>query len=250
MKRRRTALLLLAALLAPAVESFAARDESRDVVRVQLVPRRYAVIAAEVSARVSQVHAPEGARFRAGEQLISFDSTLQLAQLERAEAVLAAAEKTAAANQRLAELQSVGQIEAALAEAEVRKARAEVAFARSMLERCTIRAPYDGRVAEQKVRAEEFVQPGQAVLEIIDDAVPEVNFIAPSKWLAWLRVGQEISVTIEETGRSYPARIERIGAKVDAVSQSVKLVAAFVGEHPELVAGMSGTVSVSAPASP
>ncbi len=113
-----------------------------------------------------------------------------------------------------------------------------------------IRAPYDGRVAEQKVRPEEFVQPGQAVLEIIDDALPEVNFIAPSKWLAWLRVGQAITVTIEETSRTYNARIERIGAKVDAVSQSVKLIAALEGEHPELIAGMSGTVAVTPPPVP
>lgn len=240
---------LLCSLLLTPVGSLAARDTARDVVRAQLVPRRYAVVAAEVGARVSLVHAPEGARFRAGEPLIAFDSTLQRAQLERAEAILVAAEKTATANRRLVELQSAGQIEVALAEAEVRKARAEVAYARSMLERCIIHAPYDGRVAEQKVRAEEFVQPGQAVLEIIDDALPEVNFIAPSKWLAWLRVGQGITVTIEETGRTYPARIERIGAKVDAVSQSVKLVAAIEGEHPELIAGMSGTVAVSAPPS-
>lgn len=249
MSRFRLTSLLSVVMLAVA-GPIVARDDARDVVRAQLVPRRYAVVAAEVGAKVSAVHTPEGARFRAGELLISFDATLQHAQLERAEAVLVAAEKTAAANQRLVELQSVGQIEAALAEAEVRKARAEVAYARSMLERCVIRAPYDGRVAEQKVRPEEFVQPGQAVLEIIDDALPEVNFIAPSKWLAWLRVGQAITVTIEETSRTYNARIERIGAKVDAVSQSVKLIAALEGEHPELIAGMSGTVAVTPPPVP
>lgn len=248
MHLRRPAFLLLGFLLA--MIAAPAHSATRDDVRAQLVPRRYAVVAAEVAAKVSRVHTPEGARFATGDVLISFDSTLQRAQLERAEAVLAAAEKTAAAHQRLVELQSVGQIEAALSEADVRKARAEVAYARTMLERCEIRAPYAGRIAEQRVREEEFVQPGQAVLEIIDDAVPEVNFIAPSKWLAWLRVGQEIAVRIEETDRTYTARIERIGAKVDAVSQSVKIVAALVGEHPELIAGMSGTVSVSAPSSP
>lgn len=247
MTARRPDLLLAAILISLAAVSACA--DARDEVRAQLVPRRFAVVAAEVSAKVSQVHAPEGARFAAGDRLITFDSTLQRAQLERAEASLVAAEKTAAAHQRLVELQSVGQIEAALSEAEVRKARAEVEFARAMLERCAILAPYAGRVADQRVRAEEFVQPGQPVLEIIDDALPEVNFIAPSKWLAWLQVGQGITVHIDETGRTYSARIERIGAKVDAVSQSVKIVAALEGDHPELIAGMSGSVQVTPPGS-
>lgn len=240
----RALVVLLLSALAGAVA--AAAGGAGDLVRAQLTARRSAVISAEVSARVSRVLVQEGARFKAGEVLVAFDDTTQRAQLERAEAILAGAEKTAAANDRLVALQSAGQLEAAQAEAELRKARTEVAFARAMLARCEIRAPYDGRVAEQRIREEEFVQPGQAVLEIIDDAVPQVDFIAPSKWLAWLRPGQQVTLRVEETGRDYVATVERIGARVDPVSQTVKVVAGIDGAHPELMAGMSGTIAVPA----
>ena len=53
---------------------------------------------------------------------------------------------------------------------------------------------------------------------------------------------------IDETGQSYPAKVLRIGAKVDPVSQSVKLAAAINGKFPELIAGMSGTVLLAPPA--
>ena len=52
---------------------------------------------------------------------------------------------------------------------------------------------------------------------------------------------------IDETGKTYPAKVLRIGAKVDPVSQSVKLAAAINGKFPELIAGMSGTVLLAAP---
>lgn len=64
----------------------------------------------------------------------------------------------------------------------------------------------------------------------------------PSKWLAWLKSGYAFQVGIDETGRSYPAKVQRLGAKVAPVSQSVKLSTAIDGRFPELVASMSGKV--------
>ena len=98
------------------------------------------------------------------------------------------------------------------------------------------------------MREQQFVQPGQALLEIIDDSVLELEFIVPSRWLAWLKPGYAFQVRIDETARSYPAKVQRIGARVDPVSQSVKLVAAIDGRFPELIAGMSGQVALSPPA--
>lgn len=223
----------------------AAAPAEPGVVRAQLTPRRYALVSAEISAKISRFCVPEGGSFKEGDLLISFDATLQRAQVERAEAVLAAAQKTATANQRLLELQSVGQIEAENSQSELRKARADLALASAMLAKCEIRAPFSGRVSEQRAREQEFVQPGQALFEIIDDQIPQIDFIAPSKWLAWLRHGDALEIRIEESGQTYPATVERIGAKVDPVSQSVKIVARFSGHHPELMAGMSGTITIA-----
>lgn len=239
--------ILSAGIGAPADAADAPR--SADAVRAQLTARHYALVAAEVGAKVSQVHFTDGQAFSAGDLLISFESSLQRAQVERAEAVLQACERTAAANQRLLALKSIGQVEAELSESEVAKARAELSYARAMLSKCEIHAPFGGRVSEQKVHDQEFVQPGQPLIEIIDSAVPQVEFIAPSKWLAWLRAGAELRLSIDETGRTYLVRVERIGAKVDAVSQSIRVAAGFADAAPELMAGMSGTIAAPVPTS-
>ena len=54
-------------------------------------------------------------------------------------------------------------------------------------------------------------------------------------------------IRIDETGKTYPAKVQRIGARVDPVSQSIKLTAAIDGRFPDLIAGMSGRVALSAP---
>jgi membrane fusion protein (multidrug efflux system) len=238
-----------APIQAPTAGTAAAILGTREI-RAQLAPRRYTTLAAEISAKVNRLPVAEGGRFKAGESLISFDCSLQQSQLAKAKAALSATEKTWAANQRLNEMNSVGKVELEISEAEVIKAKAEVAVNVTILSKCGVTAPFAGRVAEQRVREQQYVQAGQALLEILDDSVLELEFIVPSTWLVWLKPGHGFKVVIDETGNTYPAKVERIGARVDPVSQSVKLSGVIDGRFKELIAGMSGKVLMAPPAVP
>lgn len=211
-------------------------------IRAQLVPRRYTTLAAEIGAKINRLPVPEGGVFRQGQTLIQFDCVLQQAQYDKAKAALDTADRNWHANTRLDELHSIGKVELENSESEVLKARADAAAYAAVLKKCSVAAPFSGRVAEQKVREQQYVQPGQALLDILDDSALELEFIVPSKWLAWIRPNHVFQVAIDETGKSYPAKVQRIGARVDPVSQSVKLSAVIDGKFPELVAGMSGRV--------
>ena len=233
------------AAAAPAPTAKPAND--RQDIRAQLSPRRYTTLAAEIGAKVSRLPVAEGGAFKQGQVLIVFDCSMQAAQLNKAKAALSGADKTYSANKRLAELGSVGKLEMDVSEAEVAKNRAEVSSMGALLSKCSVAAPFAGRVAEQKIREQQYAQPGQALLEILDDSVLELEFIAPSRWLSWLKIGYGFQVQIDETNKSYPAKVLRIGAKVDPVSQSVKLAAAIDGKFPELIAGMSGKILLTPP---
>ncbi|MDH3209759.1 MAG: efflux RND transporter periplasmic adaptor subunit [Burkholderiaceae bacterium] len=232
----------------PAVTTTTVRSslEQRDI-RAQLVPRRYTTLAAEIEAKINRVTVQEGAAFKQGQVLVGFDCSLPQAQFNRARAVLAGAERTWAANQRLAELNAIGKVELDVSQVEVMKNQAEVAITSAVLAKCTVIAPFSGRVAEQRVRDQQYVQAGQPLLEIIDDSTLELKFLVPSKWLAWVKPGHAFQVLIDETMRSYPAKVLRVNARVDPVSQTVKLVAAIDGRFPDLIAGMSGQVDLASP---
>lgn len=220
--------------------------EQREI-RAQLSPRRYTTLAAEIGAKVQRLPIMEGGAFKQGQLLVQFDCSLPQAQLHKAQAGVDATQKMWQANQRLAELNSVGKVELEISQAEWNKAKAEVAANRSVLGKCQISAPYAGRVAEQKIREQQYAQPGQPLLDIIDDSVLELEFLVPSRWLVWLRQGSAFEVRIDETGNTYPAKVQRLAARVDPVSQSIKVNAAIHGKFPELIAGMSGQVLIAPP---
>jgi len=238
----------MALLMATSTIAGEAPSLDKQDIRAQLSPRRFTSLAAEIGAKIDRIAVREGESFKAGQTLISFDCMLQSAQSQRAKATEAAAEKVVTANRRLAELNSVGKLELDTAEAELSKARADVALSNATLSKCNVVAPFSGRVAEQKIREKQFAQAGQPILDIIDDSSLELEFIVPSRWLTWLKVGAPFHVRIDETGGSYPAKVTRLGARVDPVSQSIKIAAVIDGRFPQLIAGMSGRVELVATA--
>lgn len=217
----------------------------RQEIRAQLMPRRYTTIAAEIGAKINRIAVVEGGAFKAGQALVSFDCSVQQAQLRKVEAEVDAAEQTLNANVQLEKLNSVGQLELDLSRSSVSRAKAEASAHRALLSKCSIAAPFSGRVAEQRVREQQYVQPGQPMLDILDDSVLELEFLVPSRWLSSLKTGGRLQVAIDETGKTYPAQFIRIGARVDPVSQTVKVAAAIDGRFPELIAGMTGRIDAS-----
>jgi len=243
----------IAALAVAALYSVAALAQTQPAgggladIRAQITPLRYTSIASEVGARISSIEVPEAGSFSKGRLLIAFDCSVQEAQRDKARAEVLAAETQHKANQRLAALNSIGELELEMSRISIIRARAELAFNQALIDKCLIHAPFSGRVAEQKVREQQFVQPGQVLLDIFDDSSLELEFLIPSAWLRWVKPGLPLRVAIDETRKTYPARFTRVGARVDPVSQSIKVAATIDGKFPELMAGMSGRIEVSPP---
>ncbi|MBF0109924.1 MAG: efflux RND transporter periplasmic adaptor subunit [Magnetococcales bacterium] len=218
-----------------------------DSLRAQILPRDYTTLSSELPARLVRIHVAEGGRFKAGEPLVTLDCAIQQAQLQKARVVLAAAEKVSAVNARLVEMKSAGRMEEVTSAAEAAKARAEVALMTATVAKCILLAPFSGRVAEQKGRQHQYVQAGQAILDLIDDSAMEIEFIVPSRWLRWMSPHLPFVLQVDETGRDYPAQVLRIGARVDAVSQSIKVTGRFQEKPTDLLPGMSGRVMLNPP---
>jgi len=222
-------------------------DADHAEIRAQLQPLRYTTLSAEIPARIDKFKYREGDAFKKGDALILLDCVFQKAQLIKAKAAKEASERTYRANKGLYELDAFGRIELENSFSESEKARSEYISIANTVDKCVIRAPFDGRIAEQKAREDQYTQPGQPLLEVLDASDMELEFLVPSKWLVWLNNDSPISIRIDETKKNYEAKIRSIGAKTDAVSQSVKIVAVIQGENRELSPGMSGKVTIEPP---
>jgi hypothetical protein len=220
--------------------------DAKAVVRAQLSPLNFTTISSELNAKIDTLPLREGEWFEAGDLLVSFDCAVQQTQLQKFEAIMAIAQRNAQSNQRLYVLGAVSRLEADNSASEFLRAQADANEIKAILTKCKIVAPFNGRVVEQKMRSQQFAQTGQAVLDILDRSALELEFVAPSKWAAWITVGLSFQIRVDETNRSYPAHITRVAAKIDSISQTLKLAAVIDRAYPELSPGMSGTIEIEA----
>lgn len=234
---------ILAASCLVADDSSALENALDGRVRVQLAPFQQSTLSTEISANISKLPLREGEAFGKGQQLIEFDCSLLNAQLHKTEASAEVARETLKVSKRLAELNSISSLEVDQAEAKSKEAEAELAAMRVTVSKCSLEAPFNGRIAKLFVDAYQYVTPGKPLMDIIDTSRLEVKMIVPSRWLSWIKPGRRFTIRIEELGRYYPANIIRLGARIDPLSQTIPLTGEIVGRHDELLSGMSGTAN-------
>lgn len=214
-------------------------------VRAQLISRHTTVLSSEIAGTVVTLPFREGETFKQGDEIAAINCATYTAHLAQAEAQVSRAGRKVEAFRLLDKRGATGRIDVDLAEIDVNAAEAERQLAANDVARCSIKAPFAGRVAELKVQRYQYVTVGQPVIDILSDRDLEVELLAPSRWLSWLKPGARFEVHIDELGRAFPAVVARIGARIDPVSQSVKIYARMDGVFPELVPGMSGLARIA-----
>ena len=215
-------------------------------IRAQLRPTQHADLASEIAGKIIELPVREGDRFKKGDRLVEFDCAVYRAQLAHSQAAESAALVKMKSSDQLATLGGISKTDVAEAQSQYAMASAESAGNRAMVQRCTIIAPFSGRVTAVHVQRWSSVPAGQPLLEVYDGHAFEVEMIVPSRWLTWLRPGYGFTMRVDEAGRDYPAKITRISGAVDPVSQTVK-VFGEIGAQEGLLPGMSGTALLGPP---
>lgn len=205
-------------------------------------------ISSEISGRVVKLPHREGSRFARGDTLLRFDCRIYDARLKVANAILKVASLTLDTVRKRSSLGSVGTLDVGIAEAEFEKAEGEFSAAKFPVDRCHIRAPFDGRIVQLAAHRYETLSVGEPLMRIIDDKNLEVKIVVPSLWLSWLGPQTKFDIHIDETGEVLRGQVRRIGALVDAVGQSIPAFATLEPASKQLIAGMSGSVRFQLPA--
>lgn len=227
-----------AALCSGSVSAQAGRAANE--VRVLVAADTETTLVAPMAGVVLKVEIQLGAAFSKGEMLVLYDCKEPQARLGIAQAEVAGARETHEAKLRLQGMQQAGEVEVALAAAALEKARAQHELARVQADYCAVIAPFSGRAVKLHVKPYQGTNVGQPLIEVVSAGPVRLRMNAPSAWLQWLKPGAAFDVTVDETGKTYPARVTAINGRVDAASQSVE-IEGRVAQAAALLPGMSGT---------
>lgn len=215
-------------------------------IRVLLAPELETTLSSQMNGTLAELKISLGQKVGRSEVLARFDCREAQARAKVAAAEIALARQNLEAKRGLQQLKSAGDLEVAQAATEVEKAEGASALAQAQSGYCQVTSPFKGHVAKVHVKPYQTVAAGTPLVDLVSDGALKVRLNVPSVLMPRLRAGLPLEVRIHETGKTYPAKVRVVNARVDAVAQTVELEARFDAPVPDLVAGMSGVARIPA----
>lgn len=230
----------------PRATAAAAADDP-GAIRVLLAAQLETTLSSQMNGTLAEMQAVLGQKVAKNALLAQFICTETQARAKVAGAELNLARQNLEAKRNLQKLNAAGDLEVLNAATEVEKTEGALTLARTQVGYCQVRAPFSGRVAKVLAKPHQTVSAGTPLFDLVSDGPLKVRLNVPSTLLARLKPGTPVAVSIHETGKTYPAKVSAINARVDAVAQTVELEARLDNEHPELIPGMSGIARFPGP---
>jgi multidrug efflux pump subunit AcrA (membrane-fusion protein) len=162
-----------------------------------LEPIRRVTILAPTDGVVRTIEVPVGASVRDGQEIAQLDRTEAAARLKIAQANVKEMQATAKA------AGAANSPAAAVAQAQVEAAQARAEIAQLELDRCTLRAPFAGRVFAAPISPGQYVTKGTLVAELVD--VSSLHALIPHDRTG-VSVGASLNVSIE--GQTVPGKVQ------------------------------------------
>ncbi|KAF0159037.1 MAG: HlyD family secretion protein [Syntrophaceae bacterium] len=111
----------------------------------------------------------------------------------------------------------------ALAEAELERAKATLAISRERFVRTKIYSPLVGSVKEKKVSVGDYVRNGTPLLQLIKINPLKLNFTVSEKDVAGLRIGQEVSFTVDAfPGKQFKGKVSLLYPNVEERTRTLQ----------------------------
>ncbi len=224
----------------------AVSDAIVEDVRVLITAKQRAVLASQIDGRVVEVTRKEGEHFSSGDILVRFDCRLYASELDRARLEVDSATKVVEAKNTLSRLDAGSRLELDLARNDLAMAEAALSGKASIVDYCTVTAPFDGSVVERFVENHEYRRIGEQLMSIQEDKTLTSEMLVPARFMSRLNLGRTFPVRIDDLESVVTMRLVRVGGSVDAVSQTVKLYGEVVQRPQRLLPGMIGTATLGA----
>lgn len=185
-----------------------------------ILARRSLQLRTEVVGTISEITFTSGQIVNKNQVLLKLDTSVEEAQLQSAEAAEEIAKSTLARNVQAAEAKAISDLELEQSKALWSQAKAEVMRLKAIINKKTLRAPFDARAGLFDVHPGQYLPEGTQItmLQGVDDYV-HVDFMMPQQVADEVHVGDEVRLIVEPTPLT--AEIIAIDSQSDRITRNL-----------------------------
>ena len=189
-------------------------------------------IRADLAGNVVSIGFESGAKMRKGDLLVQQDISEEQAQLRAAQARQQLAEANLRRFKDLLDKRVSSQSDYDATAEEYLQAQAKCQEISAVIEKKTIRAPFDGMAGIRLVNDGEYLQPGQQIVPFQSMSPIYANFSLPQQNLADVHIGSVVKVAPSGAGgKAFEGKVTAVNSVVDEATRNFLVQATL--ENPE-----------------
>lgn len=202
-------------------------------------------ITTEVTGLVRSVDFRSGDDAKRGQILVHLNADADIATLHSLEAAADLAATVYARDKMQFEAQAISQAQLDADAADLKNKRAQAAAQAALVEKKTLRAPFDGRLGITTVNPGQYLNTGDKVVTLQELDRVYVDFRLPQEQLAQVQPGLEVRLTLDAfPGESFAGKINAVDPLVDSGSRNFQAEATVPNPTHKLLPGMFVRVTV------
>ncbi len=206
------------------------------------------MLSADLPGIVTAISFESGSRATNGQLLVQLDTRQEEAQLRTAKAKLDLARQNLDRAKDLSAKRVIAQSAYDETKSQYDAAVASVDETQAMIDRKTIRAPFEGFIGIRQINAGQYVKSGDPIVQLESLDPIYVNFALPQQNLAKLRVGQAVQLKADGIpDKVFKGSINAINSAVDTTTRNIQVQATIPNPDHVLRSGMFAGVQVVLP---
>jgi membrane fusion protein (multidrug efflux system) len=202
----------------------------------------------EIAGTVSEIAFESGAMVKKGDLLVRFDTTTEAAQLKALNAQLEWARLSLERSHKLRTDNTVSQSELDQADASFQQAKANADAVQALIDKKTIRAPFDGKLGIRQINLGEYVDAGKPIVSLQSLTPVYADFSLPQQALAQIKTGMVVRVTMDTyTNKQFEGTLTAVNPDLDSSTRSVRLQGTLDNKELLMRPGMFARIEVVLP---
>lgn len=202
-------------------------------------PLRGVVLSVEVPGIVRELSFKSGTMVKKGQPLVQLGDRSERAELASAEATASLAKLSLDRSRQLLERNTISQAEFDAADAEYKRALAEVQSIQVRIDKKRVLAPFDGLLGIRRINIGQYLNPGDAVVGLVSVDPINVTFFLPQEALSFLTEGLKVQLTSDVfPDRVIVGKLAALEAQVDPSTRMIEVQALVPNPDGVLRVGM------------
>jgi len=202
-------------------------------------------LVSETSGKISAIHFDEGAAVNKGQLLLKIDDSEIMAERQRAVYRVELARRAEARQQQLLDDGVISSETYDVALGELNVLKAELQLIEAQLLKTEIRAPFGGVIGLRWVSPGSYLSSQTRIASLHDLDPAKIDFSVPERYSGLMRIGEEITFTVEGHEQVFSGTIYAIEPSVDAASRSLRMRARSPNSNGTLLPGTFANVDLA-----